>query len=244
MIFYIFDNVRLKISVLFLLMILPLMIIPVYALHVSTFLELKTDKILYDGGDIITISGIVNNTTTDNDMNLHIYYDRENIFSDEFSVFDNGTFSHEITTGNSNWNGIGEYLLIASHNGDTLRVEFNYTGNTPPIITTDTFEVDAGTFGIFDVEYTIQDASVENMTLGSNSSTIIIEIDSEDSGNIILNLPRNLIDAIKQDGSDANFIILVNGEDDSYREISADSIFREIQINFHLGNFDIIIIGS
>ena len=64
------------------------------------------------------------------------------------------------------------------------------------------------------------------------------------TGKIILELPRESIDAEKQNGKDEKFIILINDAQTTYEEIQSDSTVREIGINFEKGDSEIQIIGT
>jgi len=103
---------------------------------------------------------------------------------------------------------------------------------------------DAGSFGTFDVEYTIKGGTVKDMIVDSDSFAIIVQIDSTDEGAITLDLPREFIGAEKQDGEDDDFIILIDGIEVRPQIDLGNPNSRVITINFEEGDSDIEIIGT
>ena len=73
---------------------------------------------------------------------------------------------------------------------------------------------------------------------------LIVIIDSQDDGAITLDLPRESIDAMKSDNTDDTFIILIDGIEVPYEEISSDAQNRRITIDFEEADSDIEIIGT
>jgi predicted secreted protein with PEFG-CTERM motif len=73
---------------------------------------------------------------------------------------------------------------------------------------------------------------------------LLVKINSLDDGKIILELPREFIDAEKQNGKDEEFIILINDVQTTYEESLSFSEFRTLTINFDQGDSEIQIIGT
>jgi predicted secreted protein with PEFG-CTERM motif len=162
-------------------------------------------------------------------------------------IAQDGTFSHTILAEGPLWKKSGTYLVRASYEvgGVTIsETEFNYSSKSEVSEITTNFEVDAGSYGTFDVEYTIKGGTVKNMVVDSKTFAIIVQIDATDEGEITLDLPREFLGAEKQDGKDDTFIILIDGIEVAYQEsvVIADS--RVITINFEQGDSDIEIIGT
>ena len=106
------------------------------------------------------------------------------------------------------------------------------------------FEVDAGG-RTHDVEYTIKGGTVTNMMVDYDLFTLKVQIASNEGGAITLDLPRQLIDAKKQDGKDDAFIILTRGVKVAYQESDMDFVSRVITVNFEKRyNIEIKIIGT
>jgi hypothetical protein len=73
---------------------------------------------------------------------------------------------------------------------------------------------------------------------------LLVKINSLDDGKLILELPREFIDAEKQNGKDEEFIILINDVQTTYEESLSFSEFRTLTINFDQGDSEIQIIGT
>ena len=90
----------------------------------------------------------------------------------------------------------------------------------------------------------VEDISIEPKIFG-----LILKIEATDNGVLTLDLPRDYIDAEKQNGKDEVFIILIekqNGEiiETTYDESVSNSNIRTITINFEEGDSEIQIIGT
>ena len=94
------------------------------------------------------------------------------------------------------------------------------------------------------IEYDIAGAKLSYMITDENSFSLLVNVDTLKDGQITLNLPRELIDAKKQNGQDETFIILIDGMEVAYHELLADSKYRKITINFEHGDLEIEIIGT
>ena len=107
--------------------------------------------------------------------------------------------------------------------GNVSETVFLYTPDSEVLTTTDTFEVDAGSSGTFDLDYTIRGGTISAISIDENIFGLVIDIDASDEGKIVLDLPRKYIDAEKQNGKDEFFIILMekqNGDviETTYKE--------------------------
>ena len=128
--------------------------------------------------------------------------------------------------------------------GNIAETLFDYTPESEIVEITKEFEVDAGNTGTFDIKYTIRGGTVEDIEVESENLGLLVKINSLDDGKIILELPRESIDAEKQNGKDEKFIILINGAQTTYEEIQSDSTIRTIGVNFEKGDSEIQIIGT
>ncbi len=209
------------------------------------FISVQTDDNNYDEGDTIVISGKVKTVIGETPVILQIIHkDSSSIIEiAQITVAQDGTFSDTIIAEGPLWTNEGEYIVKAAYQETIIEATFSFSPKTE-IRQTSTFEVDAGSYGTFDVEYTIKGATVRDMVVDSDIFAVIVQIDSIDEGTITLNLPRDFIGAEKQDGKDDTFIILIDGIEVSYKETVSNSDSREISINFEEGDSDIEIIGT
>lgn len=208
-------------------------------------ITVQTDDNNYDEGDTIVISGQVTTVVPGTPIILQIFFGSNLIDVAQITVAQDGTYSHTFLAEPPAWNKGGDYLVRASFgDGNIAESEFSFTPKSEIPVTTNIFEVNAGSSGTFDVEYTIKGGSVKNMLADADIFALIVQIDAIDEGVITLNLPREFIGAEKQDGKDDLFIILIDGIEVPYQESVTNSDSRIITIDFEQGDSDIEIIGT
>jgi len=105
------------------------------------------------------------------------------------------------------------------------------------------FEVDAGSYGTFDIPYIIREGSIEDITIDKESLALIVSLNSPSDGTLSLDIPRKLTDAKHSDGNDISFIVLVDGIEVSYQETTT-STSRTLTVQFIKGDSEIEIIGT
>jgi len=210
----------------------------------SIISQFQTDDNNYDEGDTVVISGIVNTIIGKTPIIIQIIYETTYVHLAQIEVAQDGTFTETVIAEGPLWKKAGEYIVRASYQDQIAEVEFSYTPKSELIETTTNFEVDAGSYGTFDVEYTIKGGTVKDMIVDTDIFAVIVQIDSTDEGTITLDLPREYIGAEKQDGKDDTFIILIDGIEVAYQESVVHSESRVITINFEEGDSDIEIIGT
>lgn len=208
-------------------------------------LTLNTSKTTYEEGETITISGKVSAIIIGTPVTLQVFHEGNLVEIAQLEVAQDGTFAHTILAEGPQWKIDGEYIIRASYGqGNVAEVSFEFFTSKAEVITSEIFEADAGSSGTFDVKYTIRGGTVENMLVDSDIFAIIVIINSESDGSITLELPREFIDAKKSDGTDDTYIILIDGMEVPYEEISSNANSRTIKINFEEGDSDIEIIGT
>jgi len=209
-------------------------------------LSVQTDDNHYDEGDTIVISGNVNTIIGETPVLIQIIHKESKSIIEiaQITVAQDGGFTKTVLAEEPAWKNAGIYIVRAFYQDQVVEAEFSYTPKSEIIVTTTNFEVDAGSYGTFDVEYTIKGGTVKNMVVDSDIFAIIVQIDSIDEGTITLDLPREFIGAEKQDGKDDTFIILIDGIEVAYQESVVHSESRVITINFEEGDSDIEIIGT
>ena len=211
----------------------------------ESLVSVKTDDNNYDEGDTIVISGQVATIIGETPVTLQLFSEGNMIDIAQIRVAQDGSYSHTVIAEGPLWQNQGNYLVRSSYGeGNIAEVEFSYTPKRDAVTTTTNFEVDAGSHGTFDVEYTIKGGSVEDMEIDSKNFSLLVEIKSTDEGNITLELPREFIGAEKQDGKDEIFIILIDGIEVAYEESVVHNDSRVITIGFEEGDKQIQIIGT
>ena len=219
-------------------------IIPAFA-QSQEIISITTSKETYEQGEIIVVSGEVTAIIGETPVVLQIFFGNNLVDVAQLSVAQDGTYTHTMISEGPLWGKGGEYIVRASYGtGNVAETTFEFVTEQTISETTNNFEVDAGTSGTFDVEYTIRGGTVENMIIDPDIFALIVIIDSENDGSITLDLPRDSIDAKKPSGSDDTYIILIDGIEVPYEEISQNSQERKIKIQFEEGDSDIEIIGT
>jgi predicted secreted protein with PEFG-CTERM motif len=209
------------------------------------FLSITTDDNHYDEGDTIVISGNVKTRIGETPLIIQLFTEEQSLIDvAQITVAQDGTFTKTFLAEGALWKHSGEYLIIASYALEKVETGFSYTPKSESIETTTDFEVDAGSYGTFDVEYTIKGGTIKDMIVDTEQFAIIVQIDSTDEGTITLDLPREFIGAEKQNGKDDTFIILIDGIEVSYQESLVYPNSRIITVNFEEGDSDIEIIGT
>ena len=216
-------------------------------------INIQTDASHYVEGDIVVVSGSVFPVLPSTPIVLQLFLEESLIVIAQITVAQDGSFSHIITADGPLWKKQGDYLVRASYEasgGIIAEVEFSYSPKSDSIETKDNFEVNAGSSGTFDVEYSIRGGTVKDMVVDQDIFGITIQIESTDKGTISLDLPRDFIGAEKQNGKDEKFIILIKNIENpdgvyvDYEESVLHSDSRVITINFEEGDSDIEIIGT
>ena len=110
--------------------------------------------------------------------------------------------------------------------------------------TTQQFEIkDPSGNQSYQVNYGISGATVQNISISQDDSSLIIDVVSTDSGSLTISMPRTLIDA-KSGNADDQFIVLVDGADTDFNESQATASDRAVTVAFPEGTEQIEIIGT
>ncbi len=229
------------------LALLSISIIPIMAQESESLIQIKTEDGTYEEGNTIVISGNVSTVVVGDEIILQIIYDGAEKMVVEIAqirVARDGSYSHTVIAEGPQWQNDGSYVVKAFYGGHDGETTFEYTTEKGIAESKDNYEVDAGSRGTFDVEYTIKGGDVKNMIVDPNIFGMRIQVNVTDDGSITLDLPRQFIGAENQDGKDIGFIILINEINASYEELVVHSDSRIITINFEPGDTEIQIIGT
>ena len=228
-----------------------LVLIPVGTVFASgSLISVQTDTATYDEGDTIVISGQIKTIIGQTPVTLQLFKDGNMIEIAQIIVSKDGNYSYTILAEGSMWQSEGEYVVKVTYGeGNIAETTFSYTPNSKILTTTNTFEVDAGSSGTFDLDYTIRGGTLSDISINEDIFGLVVQINASDEGKIVLDLPRKYIDAEKQNGKDEVFIILVekqNGDivETTYDEQTSHSEIRTLTINFEEGDSEIQIIGT
>ena len=233
-----------KITLFYVLMILAVTSMGT-AFAEESLISVQTDNGNYDEGDTIVISGKVITLIGDTEVTLQLFQEGNLISIDQIKVAQDGNYSTTINAWGPLWQKQGEYVVkVVYGEANVAETSFVYTPKSEIVEITDDIEVNAGDSGTFDIRYTIRGGTVDTVEVEPENFGLVVKINSVDDGKIILELPREFIDAEKQNGKDEEFIILINDVQTTYEESSSFSEFRTLTINFEEGDSEIQIIGT
>lgn len=231
-------KIRIISGVLILLIVFTL---PAFA---ESLISVETNSNSYNEGETIVISGKVSTIIIDTPVTMQLFSQDNLVDIAQITVAEDGSYSHTVRAEGPLWSKAGEYIVRVSFGeGNIAETQFTFSPKTE-ISETNTFEVDAGNHGTFDVEYSIEGGTVKDMLVDEEIFALIVIIESTDDGSISLEIPRYALDAKKQDETDDIFIIIIDGIEAPYQETITDSNSRVITINFEQGDSDIEIIGT
>ncbi len=209
---------------------------PSYAISVAT------DKPSYNDGDIITISGKTSDYLGDTPLTLILRNPIGNVVTvSQIPVNTDKTFSINLTSGGVLWQAAGTYSVYVQFGGPerSATTSFQFSGsqgagNTIPVDGTN-----------YSVTYTITNGKVLNVKADPNSKSLIVSIQTTGDGKLTITMPRLLIDAKKSNGTDDQYFVLNDGqENDEFQEMNPTSTDRTLEIPFSNGTSQIEIIGT
>jgi len=111
-------------------------------------------------------------------------------------------------------------------------------------VPSDTIKIDLENI-IMPVKASLSNGSIDNADVDFDFTSLILFVstDAMEDGTLEITLPRTLIDA-RTDGDDDEFIVLIDGNEETYDEIKATDSERTLRIPVPSGAGEIEIIGS
>ncbi|MBI3253970.1 MAG: PEFG-CTERM sorting domain-containing protein, partial [Nitrosopumilales archaeon] len=192
------------------LIFLSISFIPVFAQEAEEEACNVTDELIcvdvaeefYKDGDIVVISGKVKAVILNTPVSIQVFYGDSFLEPRQVEVAQDGTFTTTIIATGPQWAREGTYLVRAGYSGNIAETNFEFEPAGTVVTTTNFFEVDAGSFGTFDVPYTINGGTIKNIQVEPKILGLVVTIEAERDGIMTLELPRSFIDAKKSDGVD------------------------------------------
>jgi len=211
----------------------------------ESLISIQTDDQNYDEGDTVVISGQVTTIIGSTPITLQLFTEGNLVEIAQITVAQDGTYSHTVLAEGPLWKKQGQYIARVSYGtGNIAEAVFDYIPASEAVVKTEIYDVNAGSKGTFDVEYSIKGGTVKDIIINSNNFALEVQIDTMDDGSITLDMPREFIGAEKQDGKDEMFIILIDGINVAYEESAVFSESRVITVNFEQDDSKIEIIGT
>ncbi len=204
-----------------------------------------TDMESYADGDTVVISGEVRDLIGQ-PVTLRVIAANGNIVTlDQIDVNADHTFSTELTSGGPLWKSTGEYTVMVQFGSAsrTSEITFQFGGSSGNGGTGGPSgpRIEIGNTGTM-IGYTITGGSVISIIEDFESHSLIVSISTTSDGELVITLPRNVIDA-KTGDSDDTFFVLIDGEEAEFDETTT-STDRTLTIPFPDGSEEIEIIGT
>jgi predicted secreted protein with PEFG-CTERM motif len=208
-------------------------------------ITVTTDKSSYKIGDTIVISGQVAAVVPQTPLTVQILDSSNNLIQvAQIDVSSDGKFTKSFPASGPLWKANGTYTIKVQYGLPNVTAQSTFSFQSLIVPISNMFQVkDPTSQQTFDVNYTMSGGSVKDMTIDTQSISLIVSINSTSDGIITLQLPRTLVDA-KTNGQDDAFIILIDGAEVKPQSESANSNYRNLTIPFLQGDKDIEIIGT
>ena len=231
--------------IMMIIVIMIMLFIPLSYTQEDYKFSITTNRNFYENGDIIVISGNVRPIMQDVPIIIQIIAEGRLIDVAQITIAQDGSFSHMLIAEGPLWKKSGEYSIKTSYGTQSDESDFKFTSSEITSTVTDVFEVDAGKYDTFDVEYAITGGIIEYISVEPAIFGLAIGINSTDNGKLVVELPRQYIDSTDQKGADEVFIILIDDIQVAYTEDSPqNSHTRKISINFDQNDATIEVIGT
>ncbi|MFZ1076210.1 MAG: PKD domain-containing protein, partial [Nitrosotalea sp.] len=229
-------------------------------------LSVQTNSPSYNQGDTIVINGAVKNISNDTAVTVRIMNSLKNMVSiAQFVPASDGSFSTKVLATGPLWTTAGNYTIVAQY-GPSLNTTTSFTyngGNGQEVIsapTTGTYALQTPA-GTFNIPYTIEGGTIQNMQILGQQTTLAITINTSSNGSLSISLPRALIDAKAlppvstavnststtsvnpAEEPDSSFIVQDGGQNVQFTETKSTTT-RTLGISFHKGDTTIDVVGT
>ncbi len=208
-----------------------------------------TDDSTYDHASAVKLSGHLRPENTFHPVTVTITDPIGNIVTIKQIIPDeSGDFAATFDTSSKLWSKDGTYIIKAQSGAETrvfkTKVELiESKGETGPCHFNEL--VVSANGGTYCIPYEINGGRTTNVegTLDIKQKTLSLNIRGTDIESIILDLPRNILDAKNPDGTDSDFVVLSKGKPVDYEKLSSDDASRKIQLTYppdRKGQFEIV----
>jgi predicted secreted protein with PEFG-CTERM motif len=182
-------------------------------------------------------------------MILQIFFEKNLVGVAQIGVTEDGKFTKTFRATGPMWENEGTVIIKATYGKETneLSVEFFKKTGTQFM---SSFEVDIPNSGTFDVNYTMKGGVVKDIILNSDQLSLDILINTNTNGALDIEIPRNSLDSIDENGFDERFIVLIypSGEQNpiqtDFNEIATTGESRSLYVPIKNGDTKIQIIGT
>ena len=195
-------------------------------------ISVATDKPDYQGVQTIEVSG----HSTITPIILMVTAPNGNLITVAQVETDlEGNYSTGIITGGALYSNAGSYKITSTSQGFETSTTFGYG-------TLEYIEEPQPQASLADITYEISGGEVDSISNDPEALSITLDLINADGGEIVLTLPRDVIDS-PIDGVDEVFFVLVDGYETEYTEVATD-LDRTLTIPFVAEASSIEIIGT
>jgi len=212
-------------------------------------ITLSADNTAYQEGDVITITGQIEKALPGMPVTLQIFFEKNLIQVSQVKVSQEGEFTDTFTAAGPQWQNEGTVMIKADYGGASTELNIEFFKNTSGVFTSN-YEVKIPGGGTFDVQYTMKGGVISSMDVNQGNLSLVINISTSSDGNLNINLPRDSIDSINNQGGDIDFIVLMYEGNSGipiqtdFRKVETTNEFRSIDIPVKNGDTKIEIIGT
>ena len=211
-------------------------------------ITVNTDKRIYDHESEVTVTGTVANLRGDSQVTITVIGPQNNIVTaKQVEVSEDNTFEAVFSTAGGLFSANGIYTVRAQYGPQEIndKATFELVGEAPAGESAcgDGELAVKGGGEVFCVPFEATGAVVTGSSVSSATKSLILKIETESDGSISLAIPRDVLDTT-DDGSDVDFIVLVDDEEADFEETSSDDSTRNIDVTFPEGASQIEIIGT
>ena len=212
-------------------------------------ISLTSDNTAYQEGDVITITGQIEKVIPGMPVTLQVFFEKNLLQVSQVKVSQDGKFTDTFTAAGPQWQNEGTVTINAGYGGQDTELNIEFFKNTSGEFTSN-YEVKIPAGGTFDVQYTMKGGIISSMDLNQKNLSLEINISTSSDGNLNINLPRDSIDSINNNGQDIDFIVLMyegNTEipiQTDFKNTDTGDQYRSINIPVKNGDTKIEIIGT
>ena len=207
-------------------------------------ITVSTDKQEYSEGDNIVISGIVRSPAVNAPLTLQIFDSQMNLVRiEQADLSKDGTYIISVKVGGNLWKNFGTYKVKVQYGFNRVVAQTNFDLVDMVSPSKQNFHVNVDGQG-YDIPYAITGGTISDMKVDFPSFALTLSINATRNGIVSLDIPRDFMDAKKMDGSDENFIVLINGSEIMPSEVQGSTLSRNVTINFLKEDSQIELIGT
>lgn len=206
-------------------------------------ITVSTDKREYSEGDNIVISGMVRSPVANAPLTLQIFDRQMNLVRiEQADLSKDGSYTISVKVGGNLWKNFGTYKVKVQYGFNRVVAQTNFDLVDIVQPSKQIFHVDVEGQG-YDIPYVITGGTINDMQVDFPSFALTLSINATKNGAVTLDIPREFMDAKKMDGSDEDFIVLINGSEIIPPEVS-NSISRNVTVNFLKDDSQVELIGT